>query len=73
MGSILYAREVPDFGGDTLFASMYLAYETLSVGMQQMLSGLKAVHSARRPYGAGGVAGLLEVRRAIEETGRWFH
>ena len=53
MGSILYAREVPDFGGDTLFASMYLAYETLSVGMQQMLSGLKAVHSARRPYGAG--------------------
>src|SRR5271167_3296438 len=53
MGSILYARDVPEFGGDTLFASMYLAYEALSPGMRQMLGGLKAVHSARRPYGTG--------------------
>lgn len=45
LGSILYAREVPPFGGDTLFANMYLAYETLSDGMRKMLGGLKAVHS----------------------------
>jgi taurine dioxygenase len=51
LGSILYAREVPDFGGDTLFANMYLAYDGLSLGMKRMLDGMTAVHSARRPYG----------------------
>jgi taurine dioxygenase len=52
LGSILYAREVPDFGGDTLFANMYMAYDSLSDGMKRMLDGLTAVHSARRPYGS---------------------
>jgi len=51
LGSVLYAREVPDVGGDTMFANQYLAYETLSDGMKQMLDGMVAVHSARRPYG----------------------
>ena len=51
LGSVLYAHEVPDYGGDTLFANMYLAYETLSDGMKAMLEGMTAVHSARRPYG----------------------
>ncbi|HCS68533.1 MAG TPA: taurine dioxygenase [Rhodospirillaceae bacterium] len=45
MGSILYAREVPPFGGDTLFANLYLAYEMLTDGMRRMLSSLNAVHS----------------------------
>ena len=44
LGSIMYAREVPDIGGDTLFSSMYLAYETLSGGMKRMLGRLRAVH-----------------------------
>lgn len=47
LGSILYAREVPPFGGDTLFANQYLAYETLSAGMREMLDRLRAVHSDR--------------------------
>jgi taurine dioxygenase len=51
LGSILYAREVPDFGGDTLFASMYLAYDALSDGMRRMLDGMTAVHNAGRPCG----------------------
>jgi taurine dioxygenase len=51
MGSILYAREVPTAGGDTMFASMYLAYESLSSGLQQTLDGLYAVHSSRHVFG----------------------
>ena len=46
MASMLVAREVPPTGGDTLFASMYLAYETLSDGMKRMLEGLVAVNSS---------------------------
>jgi len=51
LGSVLYAREVPDAGGDTMFANQYLAYETLSDGLKEMLVGMRAVHSARRSYG----------------------
>ncbi len=47
MGAILYAVEVPPYGGDTLFANQYQAYETLSVGMKKLLSGLRAIHSDR--------------------------
>ena len=47
MGSILYAHEVPPAGGDTMFANQYLAYETLSDGMKDMLGGMTAVHSDR--------------------------
>ncbi|RLA04157.1 MAG: taurine dioxygenase [Gammaproteobacteria bacterium] len=49
--TILYAREIPPLGGDTLFASMTRAYETLSPGMQKLLGGLTAVFSAE--HGGG--------------------
>ncbi|MGE0225281.1 MAG: TauD/TfdA dioxygenase family protein [Acetobacteraceae bacterium] len=51
LGSVLYAREVPPHGGDTLFASMYAAYDALSDGMKRMLEGLRAVHSSRHVFG----------------------
>ncbi len=54
MGSILVARELPEFGGDTLFASMYAAYEALSDGLKETLSNLRAVHSSRHVFGAQG-------------------
>ena len=48
MGSMLLAREIPPFGGDTLFASQYLAYDALSSEMKKLLSGLKAVNSSSK-------------------------
>ncbi|MDA7949592.1 MAG: TauD/TfdA family dioxygenase [Hyphomicrobiaceae bacterium] len=51
LGSVLYAIEVPDAGGDTMFANMYLAYEALSDGLKDTLDGLQAVHSASRSFG----------------------
>jgi taurine dioxygenase len=51
MGSMLYAREVPTVGGDTLFSSMYLAYQALSEDMKKMLADLKAWHSSRHAFG----------------------
>jgi len=49
-GSILYAKEVPAQGGDTLFANMYLAYEALSAGLKKTLAGLRAVHSSAQVF-----------------------
>jgi taurine dioxygenase len=48
MASMLLAREVPAAGGDTLFANMYLAYQTLSEGMKRLLGGLRAVNSSAK-------------------------
>jgi len=51
MGSLLYAVETPDVGGDTAFASMNAAYLALSKGMRATLDGLKAWHSSRHVFG----------------------
>lgn len=51
MCSILYAREVPETGGDTLFAGMGAAYDALSDGFKQMIGRLSAVHSSRHVFG----------------------
>ena len=58
LGSILYAREVPEVGGDTLFASMYAAYDALSDGMKRMLSTMQALHSSRHAFGEQAYAGV---------------
>ncbi|MBT6277641.1 MAG: taurine dioxygenase [Chromatiales bacterium] len=56
MGAILMALEVPEFGGDTLFSSQYLAYEALSEAMKRLLAGLKALHSDRMVAGPAAAA-----------------
>ena len=56
LGSMLYAREVPQTGGDTLFAGMYAAYDALSDGLKQMLEGLRACHSNRHVFGPEAMA-----------------
>jgi taurine dioxygenase len=48
LGSVLYAREVPDCGGDTMWANGYRAWETLSDGLRTVLAPLRAVQSAAK-------------------------
>jgi len=51
-GSILYNHTVPpDGGGDTLFASMYAAYDALSPTMKDFLEGLTATHDGKHIFG----------------------
>ena len=50
LGTILHMHEVPPVGGDTLFASMYAAWEALSAPMQRMLEGMTALHDGEYVY-----------------------
>lgn len=50
LGSILYLHTVPDYGGDTLFSSMYAAYDALSDRMKEYLNGLTARHDGEQQY-----------------------
>ena len=82
MGTMLVAREVPPYGGDTLFASSYAAYDALSDGMKRLLDPLRAVNSSakaektrtREDRKAGEWRKVLEaehpVVRTHPETGR---
>src|SRR5215472_5389026 len=67
MGSILYIRQSPPIGGDTLFASMYAAYEALSDRMKTYLEGLTAIHNGehyRGQYANYGIADKPSYPRA---------
>lgn len=68
MGSILVARELPPTGGDTLFASMAAAWDSLSEGMKATLRTMRAVHSADHIYGHGGI--YSQTDRADDMKGR---
>lgn len=70
MGAILYAIEVPPYGGDTLFANQYLAYETLSDGLKRTLEGMRAVHTDRMV--AGPKVGMNALRSTkVREDANW--
>ena len=49
MASMLYAVEIPPYGGDTLFANQYMAYQTLSEGLKKTLDGLVGVNTSTKP------------------------
>jgi taurine dioxygenase len=57
MGFALYCLEAPEYGGDTLFASLCAAYDGLSPTMQQLCSTLIGIHSASGVFGADGKGG----------------
>ena len=75
LGSILVARELPDVGGDTLFANMSSAYDKLSEGMKKMLEGLSAVHAKKKALQSGNLSAdrrvsaeeLEKIADAVEE------
>ncbi|MDX2315767.1 MAG: TauD/TfdA family dioxygenase [Gammaproteobacteria bacterium] len=68
-GTMLYARQVPPIGGDTLFANMNLAYESLSSGMRRLLDGMTAINSAQKGDAAATRADLLRQRpREVGDT-----
>ncbi len=70
MGAVFYAMEVPPYGGDTLFANQYLAYETLSDGMKSLVNGLRVVHTDRNL--AGPRAAVSKSRTtAVREDADW--
>ena len=48
LGSLLRGIAIPPVGGDTMFTSMYRAYDALSDGMKKMIDGLHAIHTGRR-------------------------
>ena len=77
VGSILYALELPEYGGDTLFASQAAAYDALSDGLKRTLEGLSAVHSASREYAPGGASaqkrGAMQVAEADGLVGEFVH
>jgi len=52
MCSILHCVETPEVGGDTMFASMYAAFDALSEGLKITLRGMKVWHSSRHAFGA---------------------
>ncbi|MBI1340144.1 taurine dioxygenase [bacterium] len=69
LGSMLYAVEVPDVGGDTLFANQHAAYDSLSDGLKSALGGLKAIHSAAEEYGLKGPSAQKRASMESEVVG----
>lgn len=50
MGTVLYAKDIPPRGGDTVWVNMVAAYEALSDRMKAHLEGLEAYHDSYQPY-----------------------
>jgi len=69
LASILKMVTCPPRGGDTMWTNQYLAYETLSAPMRDLLDGLSAVHHAS-PFGHPEITASHPAVRTHPETGR---
>ena len=65
--TLLYALELPEVGGDTVWSSQYAAYDSLSIGMRRLLDPLQAIHTAW-PHGTKGPDATAAVSRSIVMT-----
>src|SRR5690606_3717395 len=64
LGSLLKSWAVPEVGGDTLFANMYMAYDALSEGMKRLIKDLHGIHqSGTRKVAVNGAERAAEQRR----------
>ena len=61
MAAMLHALAIPPEGGNTLFASMYAAYDSLPADLQEMLHGAMAMNSYDPGYGASNVKARIEI------------
>jgi taurine dioxygenase len=66
LGSLLYSKEVPPFGGDTMFANQYLAYEALSPGLRGVVDGLTGLHSPWSYEAARAGGGVYNEQRTMK-------
>ena len=66
--TMLYAIEVPDEGGDTLFADATAAYAELSEGMKETLEGLDGIYSPKMVHGASGGYAQVAARENLGEA-----
>ncbi|MFZ4810037.1 MAG: TauD/TfdA dioxygenase family protein [Ilumatobacteraceae bacterium] len=64
--TLLWSLEVPPHGGDTMWANMALAFDTLSPGLRETLSTLRAVHSAGWAYSSNGVLARTASQRSMQ-------
>jgi taurine dioxygenase len=67
MGTMLYAKEVPSSGGDTMFTNQYLAYESLSDGMKHIAGQLRTVCVGDNFKSAGGQSRKERYSRQMSE------
>lgn len=65
--TLLHAVELPEVGGDTIWASQYAAYDTLSAGMQHLLDPLRAIQTGW-PHGTRGPGPAAAVSRSVVMT-----
>ena len=65
LGAVLSARQLPEYGGDTLWASGIAAYEALSKPLQTLLQGLTATHDFTRSFP------LERFGTSAEDIARW--
>nr|WP_201775366.1 taurine dioxygenase [Chromobacterium subtsugae] len=70
LGGVLAARELPELGGDTLWASGIAAYEALSASLKARLEGLSAVHDFAKSFPLARYGVTDEDRRRWDETRR---